>query len=264
MNIPYYHIDSFANQLFEGNPAGVCLLDAWPADATLQHIASENNLPETAFLVPQGENHEIRWFSTQMEIDLCGHATLAAGYVLLNRTRTATGIARFFSPRSGELTVTRKNDLLVLDFPTQSPVPCPAPPELAAALGKSPIAVLKSQDYLAVYDDEDEISAMTPNFDLLKRLGLRGVIVTAKGKKADFVSRFFAPKIGIDEDPVTGSAHCALVPYWKNVLNKTTFHAVQLSTRGGELFCEDQGNRVLIAGRAFCYLHGTITIENFD
>lgn len=262
MDIPFFHIDSFTNRVFRGNPAGVCLLDKWPADSLLQHIASENNLPETAFLVPQnGAGYEIRWFSPKVEIDLCGHATLAAGFVIFNFLGTTQDTALFFSPRSGELTVSRKGDLLVMDFPAQPPTPCPTPPQLAAALGKTPLAVLKSQDYLAVYQDETEIMTMAPDFGLLETLDLRGVIVTARGQQADFVSRFFAPKVGIAEDPVTGSAHCALVPYWKEALHKISFRAEQLSARGGELFCEDRGNRILIAGKAVCYLRGTISIE---
>lgn len=259
MKIPFFHIDAFTGTLFQGNPAGVCLLDNWPADSLMQHIAAENNLPETAFLVPAGDQYLIRWFSPLVEIDLCGHATLAAGHVILNDAAPHLAAVSFHSPRSGPLTVERHNGLLRLNFPAQPPIPCAAPDNLLLALQIKPTEVLQSEDYLAVFDSPETIEGLSPDLELLKTLDLRGVIVTAPGKGVDFVSRFFAPKVGIDEDPVTGSAHCALIPYWKKRLNKERLHALQISARGGELFCQDCGDRVLISGKAVCYLRGSIS-----
>ncbi len=260
MEIPFYQVDAFTRRIFSGNPAGVCLLESWLDDSTMQAIAAENNLPETAFLVGGAGRYEIRWFSPLVEIDLCGHATLASAYVIFTFANPDLATVQFFSPRSGALAVTKDKELLTLDFPAQPPVACAMPDKLIAGLGRRPVAVLQSADYLAVFDNETEVRTLQPDLEALKALDLRGVIVTAPGESVDFVSRFFAPKVGIDEDPVTGSAHCALIPYWKSRLNKTAFHALQLSDRGGELFCADHGGRVAISGAAACYLQGSISI----
>lgn len=260
MQIPFYQVDAFTRQVFRGNPAGVCLLESWLDDSTMQAIARENNLPETAFLVGGAGRYEIRWFSPLVEIDLCGHATLAAASVIFTSVNPDLATVQFFSPRSGKLAVARNNDLFTLDFPAQPPVACVMPDKLLAGLGRRPAAVLQSADYLAVFENEAAIRALQPDIETLKGLDLRGVIVTAPGESVDFVSRFFAPKVGINEDPVTGSAHCALIPYWKSRLNKTSFHALQLSDRGGELFCADHGGRVAISGAAACFLQGSISI----
>lgn len=260
MEIPIYHIDAFSKEVFHGNPAAVCLLECWLDDAILMGIARENNLPETAFVVQRADHLEIRWFTPEVEMDLCGHGTLASGFVVLNFLRPAHRQVRFLSPRSGGLIVSKEGDRYTLDFPSQPPEECEPPALLIEGLGKKPQTVLKSQDYLVVYEKEETIRDLTPDFEVLRRLDLRGVIVTAQGHKTDFVSRFFAPKTGFDEDPVTGSAHCALIPYWKKILKKTTFAAVQLSKRGGELFCEDRNDRVLISGHAVCYMAGTLSL----
>lgn len=260
MEIPVFQIDTFTGDIFKGNPAAVCILENWLTDTTLQNIAAENNLSETAFVVHRNGSYEIRWFTPTVEIDLCGHATLAAGYVFF--TFISPGLHRidFHSSKSGPLAVLNENELFRLDFPAHPPTPCPTPELLIRALHKEPLAVHKSEDYLAVFENEAVITGISPDFGLLAQLDHRGVIITAKGNDVDFVSRFFAPKCGINEDPVTGSAHCALIPFWKSKLHKTTFRARQVSGRGGELFCEDARKRVFIAGKAVCYLKGSIFI----
>lgn len=259
--IPFYQIDAFARDVFSGNPAGVCLLDEWPADAVLQSIAMENNLPETAFLVRQEEHYELRWFSPKVEIDLCGHATLASGFVIFNYIDPGARYADF-STKSGKLTVTRDRDLLVMDFPARKPVPAPPPPDVEAVFGVAPVEVLGSRDLLLVFREEETIKSMKPDLSRVAALDYFAAIVTAPGRECDFVSRFFAPGAGIPEDPVTGSAHCSLIPYWAERLGKKELYARQLSERGGELFCKDQGGRVAIGGRAVTYLAGTIKIPD--
>ncbi len=259
MELPIYQVDAFASRVFAGNPAAVVPLDKWLDDATLQGIALENNLSETAFLVREEGGWRIRWFTPACEVDLCGHATLASGHVVfahLEPTRSEVT----FSSRSGPLTVTREGERLRLDFPSRPPEPFDAPRELAEALGRAPREVLRARDVLALYDSEADVRALAPDYGRLKRIDIHAVIVTAKGTGCDFVSRFFAPRAGVDEDPVTGSAHCTLVPFWAKRLGKQRLHALQVSARGGELFCEDRGARVWIAGRAVEYLQGTIQI----
>jgi len=260
MEIPFYHIDAFTSEVFKGNPAGVCLLDHWPEDALLQRIAAENNLSETAFTVARDETFAIRWFSPQTEVDLCGHATLAAAFVIFHFTNFPGETVSFHSPRSGPLQVSRKAELFILDFPSRPAVACEPPVLLSQALGAQPAEIWRAMDYLCVFASEYEVSSLTPDYRLLTALDLRGVIVTAPGTSHDFVSRFFAPKVGIDEDPVTGSSHCTLIPYWQERLQKTKLHALQVSARGGELFGAYLGERVSIAGRAVCYLRGAITV----
>ena len=260
MNYPIYKIDAFARDIFSGNPAAVCPLEHWLPDPVMQSIAAENNLPETAFFIRDKERFRIRWFSPKCEADLCGHATLATAFVLFNELGYGNDTI-FFDSRSGELRVTRAGDgLLELDFPSQSPVPCAAPGELIEGLGRSPQEVLLADDYIAVFRHPEDVSALVPDMSLLSLLDARGVAATAPGHDVDFVSRFFVPKYGIDEDPVTGSVHCALTPYWSARFGKKTLRARQISARGGELFCTDRGNRIGIAGMAVKYLEGVITI----
>jgi PhzF family phenazine biosynthesis protein len=259
MHIPIYQIDAFTSHVFGGNPAAVCPLERWLDDATLQAIAAENNLSETAFFIPQGDGYALRWFTPTTEVDLCGHATLASAFVIFSDLDPAR-VAVTFATRSGDLTVRRDGDLIVMDFPTLAPEPCAAPDALLAGLGAAPREVSVAMDYLAVYDSEEQVRALRPDMALLARLDRRGVIATAPGASADFVSRFFAPGAGILEDPVTGSAHCMLIPYWSQRLGKQRLRALQVSARGGELFCEDRGARVSIAGRAARFLQGTIIL----
>ena len=260
MKIPLYQIDAFSSHVFSGNPAAVCPLKEWLEDSLLQAIAQENNLSETAFFVPEGNDYHIRWFTPVAEVDLCGHATLASAFVIFNYFDTVSDHVRFHS-KSGELAVSKEEELLSMDFPSQPPLSCETPKELVNGIGKEPLEVLYAEDYVAVFSNEDDIIELTPDMTLLKKLDLRGVAVTACGKNVDFVSRFFAPKFGVNEDPVTGSAHCALTPYWAHKLNKKDLHAHQVSQRGGELFCKDCGNRVIISGRAVQFMEGTITIQ---
>ena len=243
--------------MFGGNPAAVCPLAGWLPDERLQAIAAENNLSETAFFVRRGERYDLRWFTPKLEVDLCGHATLATAYVILNHLDTGKETV-VFDTRSGELTVRRDGDLLSMDFPSQPPAPCEPPPDLLEALGGEPLEVLKAGFFLVVYETEREIRALRPNMEMLSSLEGVAVIASAHGEEVDFVSRFFAPALGIPEDPVTGAAHCMLVPFYAQRQCKSRLHARQVSARGGELFCEDRGDRVTIAGRAVLYLQGTI------
>lgn len=259
MEIPYYHVDTFTASLFAGNPAGVCLLESWPGDALLQAIARENRLSETAFLVENGSEYELRWFTPTVEVDLCGHATLAASFVLYQQLKAGPGPLIFHS-QSGKLQVHRKDDIFFLDFPSRNPEEISCPDLLARALGVQPVATYAARDLMAVFENEEEIRKLNPDFSLLVQLDYLGCIVTAPGKEIDFVSRFFAPSIGINEDPVTGSAHCTLIPYWSKRLKKKELLARQISSRGGELFCSDEGKRVRIGGRASLYLTGTLHI----
>lgn len=258
--IPYYQIDAFtvSDRPFSGNPAGVCFLSDWLPDVTLQSIAAENNLAETAFVIQKGHGEfDLRWFTPEIEMDLCGHATLAPAYVIFEHLGF-TGGEIIFDTQSGQLGVTREGDgLFALDFPSWPAAPCDAPPELIAGLGAGqPFFVGKKRDYLVVFESEKQIAALRPDFALLEKCDALGIIVTAPGETADFVSRFFAPTAGVPEDPVTGSAHSTLVPYWANRLKKTQMKAFQISKRGGELFVEDRGDRVRIAGRAKTYATG--------
>jgi predicted PhzF superfamily epimerase YddE/YHI9 len=260
MSHPMYQVDAFTGELFHGNPAAVVMLPEWLPDATLQAVAAENNLAETAFVVPAGERFKLRWFTPELEIDLCGHATLASAFALLEHGY-APGPRVVFDSVSGELAVEREGELLVLDFPSRPASTIPMDPAVGAALGAAPVALMKARDVLAVFGTEAEVRALEPDFAALARGDALGVIVTAPGTDCDFVSRFFAPRAGIPEDPVTGSAHCTLVPYWSHRLGKAVLHARQVSARGGELFCEDRGSRVRIAGHAVEYLQGQIVVS---
>jgi len=256
---PYFHIDAFTDQQFHGNPAGVCPLDHWLPDEVMQQIAAENKHAETAFFVPEGDAFRLRWFTPKSEVDLCGHATLATAFVLSNFLNYKRDLI-VFETRSGRLTVEVQGRLLLMDFPARPAEKYPEPAELVQALGRSPLKVLRARDALVVFAAEKDILAIEPDFDRLAKLPVLGVIVTAPGDKVDFVSRFFAPGVGVPEDPVTGSSHCTLVPYWAAKLGKTRLHARQLSERGGELFCELAGERVKIGGHAVAYLRGEIEI----
>ncbi|MGX1928206.1 PhzF family phenazine biosynthesis protein [Flagellimonas sp. 2504JD4-2] len=257
-----YQIDAFTDHVFGGNPAAVCVLDHWLDDGLMQKIAQENNLAETAFAVKSAEGYELRWFTPEVEVDLCGHATLATAYVLFNYYVVPENTIKFHSPRSGELIVDKSSDgLLTLDFPTDETAFIRNIPEIDNAIGLTPIKTIKGKtDYLLIYNSQAEVEAITPNFHLLDQLDCRGVIVSAPGEKVDFVSRFFAPQCGIPEDPVTGSAHTTLTPYWASVLNKNKMTAKQLSQRSGDLICEFLGARVKISGKAAPYLIGEIEI----
>jgi PhzF family phenazine biosynthesis protein len=262
MRIPLYQIDAFTtDRPFTGNPAAVCPLDAWLPAAVMQAIAAENNLSETAFFVPEGEFYRLRWFTPLTEIDLCGHATLASAFVVFRWLKPERSSITFQTEQAGPLTVARDGELLALDFPSRPPVPCTIFEPLVAALGQRPAALLAARDYLAVYDSADDIAALVPDFGALAALDRFAVIVTAPAAGGiDFVSRFFAPARGVDEDPVTGSSHCTLIPYWAERLGKNRLEARQLSRRGGALSCTLNGDRVTIAGRALPYLEGTITV----
>ena len=257
MKIQIFQIDAFTDKVFGGNPAAVCPLEKWLKPELLQEIAAENNLPETAFFVKNPHGFDIRWFTPETEIDLCGHATLAAGHVLFNHCGYNENQI-IFDSNSGSLKVTKRNGLLCLDFPVNNPKKISLPAKLEAALGAKPVEVYKSRDILAIFENENEIANIKPDLELLKQIDCMGVIVSAKGDNCDFVSRFFAPAVGINEDPVTGSAHTTLIPYWAEKLKKKKLHAFQISKRRGELFCEISGKRVLISGNAATYLIGEI------
>jgi PhzF family phenazine biosynthesis protein len=259
MELSIYQVDAFTDRLFAGNPAAVCPLDAWLPDEAMQAIAAENNLSETAFFVPRGDDYDLRWFTPTVEIDLCGHATQATGFIVMSRLAPQRSSVRFHT-LSGPLTVTRQGDMFAIDLPAQPPAPCTMPPKFVAALGRKPAQILGAKKYLALYDSTADVAALAPDTAAMMDIDRDGVIVSAPGTDCDFVSRYFAPHAGIPEDPVTGSAHCTLVPYWAKRLGKSKLHARQISRRGGELFCELRGDRVLMAGRVALYLEGRIHV----
>ena len=260
-DIKIYQVDAFATQAFEGNPAAVCPLESWLSDELMQSIAAENNLSETAFFVPEGDGFQIRWFTPTTEVALCGHATLASAFVLFNILDYA-GETIVFESKSGPLPVTRNGDRLVLNFPSEPPEPCKTPAAIVDAFGIEPVECLRAVDYLLIFDNAEQVKSADPDFEKLKKVDCRGVIISAAAEDYDFVARFFAPNAGVDEDPVTGSAYTKLVPYWAGKMGKTKFNARQVSERGGDLFCELAGDRVLIAGTAVKILEGTIEIEH--
>lgn len=259
MNLDLYQVDAFSERCFAGNPAAVCPLASWLPDVWMQSIAAENNLSDTAFLVAVGDRFEIRWFTPQREVNLCGHATLAAAYVLFHELGYAQQCIQFQS-KSGMLKVQREGDWLVLDFPAQPPTQCDIPACLQQAFGATPRVCCKAEDYLLVFDDAEQVVQARPDLVALQTLDLRGVIITASAREYDFITRFFAPKYGVDEDPVTGSAFTQLIPYWHQQTGKTRFFAKQVSARGGELRCEWDDDRVFIAGQAALYMKGRISL----
>lgn len=260
MRIKIYQVDAFAENQFKGNPAAVCILENSITDSLMQNIAKENNLSETAFCLNKNKNiYDLRWFTPEGEIDLCGHATLGTAYVIFNYLdNDAKEI--IFNTKSGILKVIKKQELMTMIFPSRPGEKVPITEEIVKALGAKPKELYKSRDYMAVFEKEEEIRNIKPNLELLKRLNVFGMIVTAKGDKEDFVSRYFAPGCGVPEDPVTGSAHCTLVPYWKKVLKKTNFVAKQLSQREGMLYCNDLEEKVEISGKVVSYLEGYINV----
>ncbi len=263
MKIPIYQVDAFSETIFSGNPAAVCPLENWPDDQLLQNIAAENNLSETAFLVRGDTTTEIRWFTPVAEVELCGHATLASAHVLFHHQGYPGETIHFQSRYSGELTVSKKGSLLELNFPVDQLEPALPPEGLIGAIGKKPLEIWKGKkDYLLFYGSQEDIEELNPDFGALKMVHARGIMATAAGYDCDFVSRFFAPAVGVNEDPVTGSAHTSLTPFWAHRLNQLSFDAMQISKRGGFLKCQLSGNRVLIAGQAKTYLIGDIFVDS--
>jgi PhzF family phenazine biosynthesis protein len=263
MAVPVFHVDAFATKPFAGNPAAVCPLLGWLDDGLLQAVAAENNLSETAFFVKEGNDYRLRWFTPRSEVKLCGHATLATAFTLMHFLEPEIGSVRF-NTRSGWLTVEREEDWLSMDFPALPPWKCSEPPDALAQglrLNRDRTSVLQVEDnYFVVYASEDEVQSVRPDLLLLEKLHPAGVCVTAPGDNVDFVSRYFAPSYGIAEDPVTGSTHCSLTPYWAERLGKKQLRARQVSARGGELRCEMAGERVLIKGQAVLTLRGSLLI----
>lgn len=262
MKLTLYQVDAFTSRVFGGNPAGVVPLDAWLPDAVMQSIAIENNLSETAFFIPSDPGYDLRWFTPATEVDLCGHATLGSAYVLFNELGFAGGQICFHTRNEGDLFVSRDHSgQLALDFPSKPPRACTAPPLLAEALGVEVPELFSNEDYLVVLPSERDVAAVKPDFKIMQDIDTRGIIVTAPGDEVDFVSRFFAPRYGIDEDPVTGSAHCVLTPFWSARLGKEVMTARQVSRRTGELVCSMRGERVSIAGHAVLYMKGEINLD---
>ena len=265
--IKLYQVDAFTDKLFSGNPAAVCILDTWLDDELMQSIGNENNLAETAFVVPKGKDFEIRWFTPTVEVDLCGHATLASAFVLFNIHHFPDSVIRFHSPRSGRLAVEKKGDMLFLDFPTDTLEILPEEQNdvMEKCIGIKPIESYKGKtDYIAVIENESLLKNLQPDLNEVSKLKARGLIVTAKGDEVDFVSRFFAPQSGINEDPVTGSAHTSLLPLWSKKSGKNKLIAYQLSQRSGQLVCEFKNDRCMIGGKARLYLTGEITMNDFE
>ncbi|MDY6799621.1 MAG: PhzF family phenazine biosynthesis protein [Bacteroidota bacterium] len=260
MKIPIYQVDAFTHEVFGGNPAAVCPLTEWLDKDTMQKIAMENNLSETAFFVPKDNLFEIRWFTPKVEINLAGHPTLAAAWVIYNELKYKKPVIRFKSSLSGELTIEKDQGLLIMDFPSNEGKAIPAPDYLIDGLGAEPVGVIQSRDLLAIFKNQQEIEKIKPNFGILEKVETFGIIISAKGDNCDFVSRFFAPRAGINEDPVTGSAHTTLIPYWAKKLKKNKLEAIQISERKGYLTCEHLGERVKIAGTAKLFMKGEIFI----
>lgn len=259
MKLKIYQIDAFASEVFEGNSAAVIPLESWLPEEKMQKIAEENNLAETAFFVKKEDVFEIRWFSPKLEVDLCGHATLASAFVILNYLNYDKKMI-CFSSKSGELKVRKEGKNLVLNFPSNTFNIAKLPDGLFEGLGALPVELYRNEDYIMILDSEKEVRDINPDFNLLNKVDTRGIMVTAKGDKVDFVSRFFAPRVGINEDPVTGSTHTSLIPYWSKRLHKKELVAEQLSARGGKLHCVDLGDRVEIKGKAVAYMLGEINI----
>lgn len=259
MKLPIYHVNAFTERAFGGNPAAVCPLGKWLSDELMQAIASQNNLSETAFIVHEKGSYRIRWFTPGVEVDLCGHATLASAFVLF-ATDPEVGDCIMFKSRSGELTVSRHDQRIRLDFPVKPLTAVDYRAVVARVTGIQPRTTLMADDLIAVYRSAAEIANMCPDFYAMRELPGRGLVVTAPGNDCDFVSRWFGPNVGVEEDPVTGSSHCSLAPYWHKQLNQSSYIAKQLSKRGGTLYCRLDGERVLIEGEAMMYLRGEIEL----
>ena len=261
MKIPIYQVDAFTSKVFAGNPAAVCILDSWIDDTVLQAIAAENNLSETAYLVPNENGFDLRWFTPVTEVALCGHATLASAFVLFFYRDWNEDKITFQTRNSGQLVVAKKGEVLEMDFPAR-PILTPKPSDaIIRAFGAAPQKTYASaEDLMVVFDSQKTVAEIQPDFAIVEQIECRGIIITALGDRCDFVSRFFAPRVGVPEDPVTGSAHCVLIPYWATVLGKEKLYALQVSKRGGELFCELAGERVRISGKAALYLEGAIKV----
>jgi predicted PhzF superfamily epimerase YddE/YHI9 len=261
MELPIYQVDAFTDRLFAGNPAAVCPLPRWLKDQTMQSIAAENNLAETAFFLAEGEGYRLRWFTPAVEVDLCGHATLASAFVISNFLAPGRN-EMHFETRSGRLTVSRGPDSYLLDFPIWGLKPAENP-AVGKAMGRNPRELLASKPYLAVYDSAAEVAALAPDLKAVAALDLDGVLATAPGENGiDYVARYFAPAAGIPEDPATGSSHCALMPYWSKRLKRQRLVGRQTSRRGGDFQCELVGERVRIGGQAVCYLKGSIVVDD--
>ncbi len=264
MKLPLYQVDAFASEVFAGNPAAICPLEQWLPDELMQSIAAENNLSETAFYVTTQQGYHIRWFTPLHEVDLCGHATLAASHIIFSQFETAKTTPIQFSSRSGILSVVKNGEFIEMNFPAQPPEICDMPVAISQAFETKPLACLKSQDYILIFENEESVLNASPDMACLNELDLRGVAITAQVQShkdgLDFVSRFFAPKYGINEDPVTGSSFTQLIPYWSDELNKSTLKARQISRRGGDVLCVNEGDRVQIAGKAIIYMSGEIDI----
>ncbi|MFZ9661709.1 MAG: PhzF family phenazine biosynthesis protein [Chitinophagaceae bacterium] len=261
MTLPIYQVDAFSDKIFAGNPAAVCPLQSWPEDALMQKIAMENNLAETAFFIPKEDAFELRWFTPAVEVDLCGHATLATAYVIFNFLGYKDEKIKFISPRSGALYVSKKEELLSLNFPSDNIHSIEITEELEKCFTSKPLAAFKGKtDIMLVFENENQIRMANPDFIAISKIHARGLIITARGKQVDFVSRFFGPAVGVNEDPVTGSAHTTLTPYWAEVLQKKNLSAQQLSSRGGSLQCTHLGERVEISGTCSLFLKGEIFV----
>lgn len=260
MQLTLYKIDTFTDKMLSGNPAAVIPLEKWLPDETMNSIAEENSLSETAFFIPADRGYHLRWFTPNSEVSLGGHSTLATAFVIFEYLGFEGDEIRFIS-KTGPLYVLKHNDVLTLDFPSQPGSRCALPDSLLSGLKQEPVEVLASQDYMAVFSKESDILALNPDFDELKKLDKRGVIVTAPGTNVDYVSRFFSPKYGIDEDPATGSSHCQLVPYWGRRLEKEKLTSRQLSKRGGEFWLEQDRSRVLISGKAVRFMKAEIELD---
>ncbi len=261
MQLPIYQVDAFTDKVFGGNPAAVCPLEHWLPDEVMQRIAIENSVAETAFFIPSNDGYELRWFTPEIEMDLCGHATLASAHVLIRHLGYSQPSIKFQS-KSGELLVTVEHELLTLNFPSRKPIKSDIPQIIRDAFQEKPLEVLKARDYVLVFNNEETIRNMKPDQGMLNQINIDpgGIVVTAPGNEVDFVSRFFTPQASIFEDPVTGSAHCSLIPYWSERLGKESMLALQVSPRAGKLLCKNSGDRVLISGEAVTYLEGKITI----
>jgi PhzF family phenazine biosynthesis protein len=262
MYLPVFHVDAFTDKPFGGNPAAVCPLTEWLDDDLLRAVASENNLSETAYFVARGDHYDLRWFTPRCEVNLCGHATLASALVIMQILALGSKSVRFETRFSGTLTVAREGNLLAMDLPSKVPWACENPPAaLIEGLGRVPTSVLQVEDnYFAVFEREEAVKQIRPTFSVLETLHPAGVAITAPGDDSDFVSRYFVPSYGIPEDPVTGSTHCSLAPYWGRRLEKTNLHARQVSERGGELWCELKETRVIIKGNAVVTMRGELLI----